>query len=179
MRRIESHTFYPINSFIGGKRIIIILLCENASGSFLLCQHKCIQQINLLCKFVDTAGWMQKPVPWISSSSKYVPPCGEFLTVYCRCEGLAIDFFIVMSCIQYYFFMLVFLWVSENSFCFCKSFILIFPPSLRTKSSYWIANVFNPFLYSSSYISYWINPLDYRWRTLAVRAGSNLVILSY
>ena len=104
--------FIPL-TLIGGERIIMILLCENASGSW-LCHHKCIEQIICLYKFADTAGWMQKPVPWISSSSKYVPPCGGFLTVYCRCEGLAIDFVIVMSCIKYYFCTLVSLGLRER-----------------------------------------------------------------
>lgn len=63
---------------------------------------------------MDTAGWMQKPVPWISSSSKYVPPCGEFLTVYCRCEGLAIDFFIVMSCVLNIIFLCLSFFGSER-----------------------------------------------------------------
>ena len=144
MHKIEYCTFYLINSFIGGRRII--LLCENPSGSLLMLLHKCIEPIIYLFQ-VCGYGQMQK-ASFMDITFQVCATLRWIFGVYCRGKGL-VDAFIIVASGVVILFLYLSLGLREKDqgwvlarktidaffFLLCKSFMLLFSPDpLSTQS---------------------------------------------
>jgi hypothetical protein len=87
MHKIEYCTFYLINSFIGGRRII--LLCENPSGSLLMLLHKCIEPIIDLFQVCGYGKMQKASFMDITFQVCRKPLCVEFLGYIAEVRGLS------------------------------------------------------------------------------------------